>query len=1295
MSCRINCFGATGLTSLLGILLAVLIGFLWPAQPAYAHRPHDVVPYVEVSPTFSQDNTLYILARNNLFRSTDQGETWSRLSNGLDNRFDFSSLDMSPVDPALLYLTSPGDGIYTSKDSGDSWQTINQGLDSLDIAWIQASATSSQVALAMTQDNQLYQTSNGGNRWQKVLTASDATSLVYIPETPIALLGNAQGQLWRSDDQGTTWSIWSTLPQGEAIQAIAPSPNYSTDQTLFIATAESGIYQTTDAGASFTPLNQGLEDLRVRQVLPLPAPAREMSLLAITWDGGYWRWQPELGQWVNSDTGLSRDPQANEMEVPHFEDLEISDDFQSDGIAFLGGFDGLFRSRDGGNTWTELETLSLGTIIDLAISPTLAEDGTLAVATYVGELYISHDRGDTWEATNQDLYWPRFTRTLQPPDRYEQDPRRFFDIEISSNYAVDNTLFSAILYSKILRSTNGGQSWAITQLDQSVRGVTLAVSPNFSQDQTVFSSNQSGIIYRSDNGGRTFTAVGEAAKQPGNDSPSTVLSPDFATDQTLFTTGEQGVYKSTDAGETWTLLTAETPLAEATGLQLAISPNFPEDETLLVATRSGLYQTQDGGNTWIEITSTAYGEAPYVEAVAISPAYAEDQTFALSVRGGGLFKTTDRGQTFTAIGDSKITLARMTSVPSAGRALQFSPNYANDNTLYGFGGANTEVYRSTDGGNTWETLAIERQQTPTPSTLTQARLLLAIHRSRILKLLAILVVVLITYGAIEYLGTKGWMTSFLPEVQSWSQQTRRGVPLSLKGTIVALIILRLVFSLVNLDGKAYNADEVRGFYRISGYTRQEVLAEAFQGDILTVDQIQHYQTPSPARQLDDAVAALAGNPEHTPLYYLMARFWMQLWGTPVSARVLSVLLGIVALPCAYWFGVELFRSTWAGWIAMGLIAISPYHLLLGQGAREYSLWTLAILLSNAALLRALRVGTRSAWFTYALTLVVGLYAHLFFLFTVAAQGIYGLLFAWRRLRSHLLPMALSVGVALLTFVPWLLVIATSIEDINEKTQWVQSRRSSLISIIRASIANLGNTFIDLNDSTRLENYADLLIVALVILALYTLIRFTPVRVWIFLILPMVITGAVLVIPDLLYGGGRSLQARYLVPAFLSIEMAIAYFLSNGIAFAKRIWERIAWKLVFSGVIAAGVMSAVVIANTPGWDYLDQGKTASATNLEIAPIINQTENPLIISDATHSFILALSHVVHDDVRFQLFQETPPEQWVAQIDLKTALNEYDTVFLYFPGSEFKTFFQETYGATLQAVYEDELFRVTIPG
>lgn len=43
---------------------------------------------------------------------------------------------------------------------------------------------------------------------------------------------------------------------------------------------------------------------------------------------------------------------------------------------------------------------------------------------------------------------------------------------------------------------------------------------------------------------------------------------------------------------------------------------------------------------------------------------------------------------------------------------------------------------------------------------------------------------------------------------------------------------------------------------------------------------------------------------------------------------------------------------------MALIAVSPFHVLYAQEAREYSLWTVTILLSSAALLRAMRVKTK-------------------------------------------------------------------------------------------------------------------------------------------------------------------------------------------------------------------------------------------------------------------------------------------------------------------------------------------------
>ncbi|MEM9908823.1 MAG: hypothetical protein AAF921_27835, partial [Cyanobacteria bacterium P01_D01_bin.44] len=49
---------------------------VWLPQPAWAHRPHDVVTQIKLSPAYDQDQTAYTLTRSNLFKSTDGGDHW-------------------------------------------------------------------------------------------------------------------------------------------------------------------------------------------------------------------------------------------------------------------------------------------------------------------------------------------------------------------------------------------------------------------------------------------------------------------------------------------------------------------------------------------------------------------------------------------------------------------------------------------------------------------------------------------------------------------------------------------------------------------------------------------------------------------------------------------------------------------------------------------------------------------------------------------------------------------------------------------------------------------------------------------------------------------------------------------------------------------------------------------------------------------------------------------------------------------------------------------------------------------
>jgi photosystem II stability/assembly factor-like uncharacterized protein len=369
---------------------------------------------------------------------------------------------------------------------------------------------------------------------------------------------------------------------------------------------------------------------------------------------------------------------------------------------FLGGFNGLFKTTDSGKQWQEIETLARGTVIAMAVSPNYAQDSTVVIANYVGNIFISRDKGETWTPINRGL---EVYRLGKDPEESGQDPRRFFDIAFSPNYGEDRTIFAGFLRNKFAKSDNSGDLWKIIEIDQKVRGPRIVPSPDFAKDKTLFLTNQEGRIFRSTDGGNTVKNISEVGRIFGNYAPAMVASPDFAKDKTLFVTGKEGIYQSVDGGLTWNNVSQGTPLSKTVNVQLAMSPNYPSDETIFAGTISGLFVTKDGAKSWTKLEKSGFPNTS-VETIAISPDYANDRTVMVSLQGNGLFKSTDGGENFKLIGDPKIPLVKIHSIPSSGISVQFSPNYAQDKTLFGFGGAKTTVFRSTDGGETWTSVTI-------------------------------------------------------------------------------------------------------------------------------------------------------------------------------------------------------------------------------------------------------------------------------------------------------------------------------------------------------------------------------------------------------------------------------------------------------------------------------------------------------------------------------------------------------------------------------------------------------------
>lgn len=687
---------------MLGASLGV-IAPLFEMRAAQAHTPHDSISDVAFSPDFAQDRTVYTISRRFLLKSTDGGETWKKLVRSLDNKIQLRSVEVSSQDANMLYAASPRDGVYKSTDAGSSWTKANTGLPSTNVRLLSLSPRSDDTALAALPDG-LFATRDGGASWSRLETLPDGEigALAFAPDADgVVLVGGTDGSVHLSGDGGATWQS-TTIETADAggVTALAVSPGFTGDGTFFVGTESGGVFKTSDRGATYEPVNDGLSDTRVTSLLVSRRYETDSTLWATAWKEGVFVSTDGGSSWSKTSKGLTAVDQADLVGVAHFGLVQAAfgANAEEPPTMFVAGFDGLFRSTTGGESWDEVQTQASTNIAAVAVSPDYANDSTIAVATYINGAFLSEDGGDTWRAINNGL--AARNEWLRAPDYVS----RLLGIRFSPTYRDDHTLFS-VLRGYVLRSSTRGDEWEA----QIPRGVLVkgenppdyfipAFSPAFARDQTMVLVTDGGKVFRSTDAGRSFSKVATVDTV----FTSLVISPQFSNDGTLFAAADDGVYVSTDRGDTWEATDGSPD--RVTGL--AISTDYGRDRTVFAGTWNGLYKTSNGGRSWEQVVDTPYGANGFIEAVAISPAFTDDKTLLVSVRGRGLFKSTDAAASFREVGrdliDANVMFANWYHYTSG--AIEFSPTYARDNTIFGF--AESNVYRSQDGGETWTELVI-------------------------------------------------------------------------------------------------------------------------------------------------------------------------------------------------------------------------------------------------------------------------------------------------------------------------------------------------------------------------------------------------------------------------------------------------------------------------------------------------------------------------------------------------------------------------------------------------------------
>lgn len=421
---------------------------------------------------------------------------------------------------------------------------------------------------------------------------------------------------------------------------------------------------------------------------------------------------------------------------------------------------------------------------------------------------------------------------------------------------------------------------------------------------------------------------------------------------------------------------------------------------------------------------------------------------------------------------------------------------------------------------------------------------------------------------------------------------------------IVCVALGVVLRFVNLDARSYSNDEATTSIRVAGSSLAEWTSMR-DGRIRTVDQLRPFQTLIAGRTAADTVRALAvEDPQHPPLYYLLDRAWTQLAGTSVAQhRAVSAVFGVLAIGAAFLLGMELGGTLLAGWILAALVAVSPFHLVYAQQAREYALWAFLVLLSTWLLLRALRLGTWRRWAWYALAVAVGLYTDLLFLITVLAQAAVVAAIG-RPVRGALLAWGAATAGAVVAFAPWLVAVYHG-RHLLTNNNYLGAKLPASVFLAKW-VFNASTTFVDLQYRHPVALLLlPVLAIVVVALAIVALRRGEP-RALVAAVALVVVTAVAMTALDLVRHESRSTAARYLIPTWIGVELLVA----TGIAALVRSGvpaARVRGALAFAFLVALGGWSAIAETRAD-WSWAD---SSAAPLRPVAAAINATPNALLI------------------------------------------------------------------------------------
>lgn len=312
-----------------------------------------------------------------VFRSTDGGETWKKIS----DQINVESLAIDPRSRDRIYVGTWRQG-WRTDDGGKNWKHIANGMvldtDMFSITIDPYKPDNIWVATC----GWVYNTLNAGDNWTRYRDGFNNRRIHDVEMDPCeadtVYAGSVAG-LYRSDDRGKTWYVVSD--EGLVVNSIVLHPQRP--GRIILGIEGDGVYVSHDRGKTFARTSTGLHNLRITTIAPDPFE-KERVYAAVVFGGmasGIYRSNDAGKTWEKASRGVL--PEVLSLEMATEADAEVK---------FIAGTEkGFFWSNDA-REWTQAEPSGF----PIRVDKVLRFNRQRAFAATAEGVFTTRDGGKSW-----------------------------------------------------------------------------------------------------------------------------------------------------------------------------------------------------------------------------------------------------------------------------------------------------------------------------------------------------------------------------------------------------------------------------------------------------------------------------------------------------------------------------------------------------------------------------------------------------------------------------------------------------------------------------------------------------------------------------------------------------------------------------------------------------------------------------------------------------------------------------------------------------------------------------------